>query len=79
MQSRITFSTQLKLSLMLIIYFLFSAGSGEENVPQSLSASTVITVAISGVLVVAIVCLTAYLMLRSRNKRRHHGDIHVAS
>lgn len=54
-------------------------GSGEENEPQSLSASTVITVAISGVLVVAIVCLTVYLMLRSRNKRRQHGDIHVAS
>ena len=63
---------------MPFIWFLFSAGSGEENESQSLSNSTVITVAISGVLAVAIICLTAYLILRSRNKRRQIGDIHVA-
>lgn len=64
---------------MPFIWFLFSAGSGKENESQSLSNSTVITVAISGVLAVAIICLTAYLILRSRNKRRQIGNIHVAT
>lgn len=54
-------------------------GSGEENESKSLSNGTVITVAISGVLAVAIICLTAYLILRSRNKRSQRGDIHVAT
>ena len=64
---------------MSIIWFLFSAGSGEENESKSLSNGTVITVVISGVLAVAIICLTAYLILRSRNKRSRRGDIHVAT
>ena len=64
---------------MSIMWFLFSAGSGEENESKSLSNGTVITVAISGVLAVAIICLAAYLILRSRNKRSQRGDIHVAT
>ncbi|KAL9952465.1 hypothetical protein ACROYT_G039727 [Oculina patagonica] len=52
---------------------------GKAGEPQSLSANLVVAIAVSGVAAFAIICATAYLVVRSYNKRRQHGDINVAT
>ena len=58
------------------IFFLFFVSGGE---PQSFSTNLAVTVTVSGVAALAIICATAYLVVRSCNKRRQHGDVNVAT
>ncbi|XP_078350308.1 uncharacterized protein LOC144635104 [Oculina patagonica] len=50
----------------------------EQDKPQSFSTNLVIIVAVSGVVALAI-CATVYFVVRSRNQRRQHGDLNVAT
>ena len=55
---------------------LFVLSDGE---PQSFPTNLVVTVAVSGVAALAIICATAYLVVRSCSKRRQRGDLNVAT
>ena len=57
--------------------FLFSFVSGVG--PRSFSTNLAVTVTVSGVAAIAIICATAYLVVRSCSKRRQHGDLNVAT
>ncbi len=58
----------------------FSVESEEQDEPQSFSTNLAIIVAVSGVVVVAIiVCATVYFVVRNRNKRRKDGDLNVVT
>ncbi|XP_078352165.1 uncharacterized protein LOC144636829 [Oculina patagonica] len=46
---------------------------------QSIPTNLVVTIAVSGVAALAIMCATAYLVVRSCNKRRQRGDLNVAA
>ena len=47
--------------------------------PRSFSTNLAVTVTVSGVAALAIICATAYLVVRSCSKRRQHGDLNVAT
>ncbi|KAL9952467.1 hypothetical protein ACROYT_G039729 [Oculina patagonica] len=51
----------------------------EAGEPQSLPTNLAVTVAVSGVAALAIICATAYLVVRSCNKRKQRGDLNVAT
>ncbi|KAL9952511.1 hypothetical protein ACROYT_G039779 [Oculina patagonica] len=52
----------------------------DDHEPQSFSTNLAIIVAVSGVVVVAvIVCATVYLVVRNRNKRRQDRDLNVVT
>ncbi|KAL9952525.1 hypothetical protein ACROYT_G039793 [Oculina patagonica] len=54
--------------------------SEEQDEPQSFSTNLAIIVAVSGVVVVAvIVCATVFLVVRNRNKRSQDGDLNVVT
>ncbi|KAJ7369437.1 hypothetical protein OS493_039005 [Desmophyllum pertusum] len=56
------------------------AESDEQDEPQSFSTNLTIIVAVSGVVAIAMmVCGTVYLVVRSRNRRRLHGDLNVVT
>lgn len=55
---------------------LFFVSGGE---PQSFPTNLAVTVTVSGVAALAIICATAYLVVRSCSKRRQHGDLNVVT
>jgi len=59
-----------------IIFLLFFVSVGE---PQISPTNLAVTVTVSGVAALAIICATAYLVVRSCSKRRQHGDLNVAT
>ncbi len=60
--------------MKILPFFFLSAGE-----PQSLPTNLAVTVAVSGVAALAIICATVYLVVRSCNKRKQHGDLNVAT
>lgn len=46
---------------------------------QSISVSLVAIGSVSGVVAIAILCATIYLVLRKRDKQQHHGGLNVAT
>lgn len=64
--------------------FIFKDDEEEEEEeeggePQSFPTNLAVTVTVSGVAALAILCATAYLVVRSCSKRRQHGDLNVAT
>lgn len=59
-----------------MIFFPFFASGGES---QSFPTNLAVIVTVSGVAAVAIICATAYLVVRNCSKRRQHGDLNVAT
>ena len=50
----------------------------EQEKPESLSTNMAIIVAVSGVVALAI-CATIFFVVRSRNQRRQHSNLNVAT
>ena len=46
---------------------------------QSISVSLVAIGSVSGVVAIAILCATIYLVVRKHNKQQHHGGLNVAT
>lgn len=62
------------------MYFFFIPGeSDEQDEPESFPTNVAIIAAVCGVVAVAIICATVYLVVRSRNKSGHHRDLNVVT
>lgn len=64
--------------------FIFKNDEEEEEEedggePRSFPTNLAVTVTVSGVAALAIICATAYLIVRNCSKRRQHGDLNVAA
>ena len=52
------------------IVLCFAGGSDKQDESQSFSANLAVVVAVSGVVIIAIVCASIYLFVRNRRQRR---------
>ena len=60
------------------IGFISVASEDQEETSQSFQMVAIVGV-VCGVVAVAVICATVYLVIRYRNKRSQNGDLHVVT
>ena len=60
------------------IGFISVASEDQEETSQSFQMVAIVG-AVCGVVAVAVICATVYLVIRYRNKRLQNGDLHVVT
>ena len=60
------------------ILFISVESEEEDETDQSFQTVAIVGT-VGGVVAVTIICVTVYLVMRSRNKRRQNGDLNVVT